>query len=374
MFDFAIIGGGIIGSSTALFLARGGMHVALLERHGLCLAASGRNAGTLTLLYARGPLLPLVVGGKAMWEDAPSWLGASADYHRAAGIEVAFTEQEAALLERDMTLRRDAGLPIEIVGGKRAREIEPGLSDKVILAAHCAEDGYAASNLIGGRIRTALIDAGATVRDGAAVTGITVEDGCFVLDQGGTRIKARRILLAANIWVKEMLGWLGVHDLPIRARVAQMIVTERRTRAINAVVRVVSQISLKQTNNGMCLIGSGAGFDWYDDPNEPGGDLKPDNVAQKIGIAVHAVPALANTRIVRTWHGIEGYAHDNFPLIGPVPGVAGAYVMACLRSGWSIGPYGGKLMAEILLGKRAEHDLFHPAFGVKRMLAVKVAA
>ena len=374
MFDFAIIGGGIIGSSTALFLARGGMHVALLEQRGLCLAASGRNAGTLTLLYARGPLLPLVVGGKAMWEDAPSWLGASADYHRAAGIEVAFTEQEAALLERDMTLRRDAGLPIEIVGGKRAREIEPGLSDKVILAAHCAEDGYAASNLIGGRIRTALIDAGATVRDGAAVTGITVEDGCFVIDQGGTRIKARRIVLAANIWVKEMLGWLGVHDLPIRARVAQMIVTERRTRAINAVVRVVSQISLKQTNNGMCLIGSGAGFDWYDDPNEPGGDLKPDNVAQKIGIAVHAVPALANTRIVRTWHGIEGYAHDNFPLIGPVPGVAGAYVMACLRSGWSIGPYGGKLMAEILLGKRAEHDLFHPAFGVKRMLAVKVAA
>jgi len=374
MFDFAIVGGGIIGSCTALFLARGGMRVALLERGGLCLEASGRNAGTLTLLYARGPLLPLVLGGKAMWEDAPSWLGAGVDHHRAPGIEVAFTEQEASLLDRDMTLRRDAGLPIEIMSGKRAREIEPGLSSKVILAAHSPEDGFAASNLVGGRIRTALIDAGATVRDGAAVVGIRVEDGCFVLDQSGTRVKARRILLAANIWVKEMLGWLGAHHLPIRARVAQMIVTERTARAINAVVRVVSQISLKQTNNGMFLIGSGAGFNWYDDPNEPGGDLKPENVAQKLGIAVHAVPALANTRIVRTWHGIEGYAHDNFPLIGPVPGVAGAYVMACLRSGWSIGPYGGKLMAEILLGKRAERDLFHPAFDVKRMLAVEVAA
>lgn len=369
MFDIAIVGGGIIGSSTALFLARAGMRVALLERGGLCLAASGRNAGTLTLLYAKGPLLPLVIGGAKMWAEAPTWLGAGVDHHRAPGIEVAFTEKEAALLEHDMTLRRDAGVPLEIVSGDRAREIEPGLSGRVLLAAHCAEDGYAAANLVGGRIRTALIEAGVTVRDSAAVTAIRVEDGGFAVEQGGTSIQARRILLAANIWVREMLGWLGIRDLPIRARVVQMIATERAPRAINAVVRVVSQISLKQTNNGMFLIGSGAGFDFYDDPNEPGGELKPENVRQKLGIAVHAVPAIANSRVVRTWHGIEGYAEDNNPLIGSVPGVPGAYVMACLRSGWSIGPYGGKLMAEILLGERAESDLFHPAFDMRRMIA-----
>ena len=368
MYDIAIVGGGIIGSSTALFLARGGMKVALLERGGLCLAASGRNAGTLTLLYAKGPLLPLVIGGTGMWADAPSWLGAGVDHHHAPGIEVAFTEKEAAVLEHDMTLRRDAGVPLELIGGDRAREIEPGLSRRVLLAAHCAQDGYAASNLVGGHIRTALTEAGATVRDGMAVTGIRREEGGFAIDQGGTTVRARRILLAANIWVKEMLGWLGMPDLPIRARVAQVIVSERTARAINAVVRVVGQISLKQTNNGMFLIGSGAGFGFFDDPDAPDGLLKPENVRHKLGVAAHAVPALANARLLRTWHGIEGYAQDNLPLIGPVPGVAGAYAMACLRSGWTIGPYGGKLMAEILLGKRPESDLFHPAFAVGRTM------
>jgi glycine/D-amino acid oxidase-like deaminating enzyme len=133
-----------------------------------------------------------------MWGDAPGWLGAGVDYHAASGIEVAFTEREAGLLEHEMTLRRDAGLPIEIVDGERARELEPGLSNRVLMGAYCAEDGFAASNLVGGLIRMALIDAGVTLRDGAAVSGIAAEDGGFVIDQGGTRVKAHRILLAAK--------------------------------------------------------------------------------------------------------------------------------------------------------------------------------
>src|SRR4051812_13239306 len=102
MFDVAVVGGGILGSCTALFLARAGMKVGLLEKGGICMQASGRNAGTMTLLYARPPLLRFVIGGIEMWEDTPSWLGASAGHHRAAGLEVAFTEAEAALLEREM--------------------------------------------------------------------------------------------------------------------------------------------------------------------------------------------------------------------------------------------------------------------------------
>ena len=52
-FDVAVIGGGIMGCATALNLARGGMRTVLLERRGLCMEASGVNAGTL-------PEVPLI--------------------------------------------------------------------------------------------------------------------------------------------------------------------------------------------------------------------------------------------------------------------------------------------------------------------------
>src|SRR6185436_6178469 len=53
-FDMAVIGGGIMGCATALNLARGGMRTVLLDRRGLCMEASGVNAGTLT--HRTGPV------------------------------------------------------------------------------------------------------------------------------------------------------------------------------------------------------------------------------------------------------------------------------------------------------------------------------
>ena len=74
-FDVAVIGGGIMGCATALNLARGGMRTVLLERRGLCMEASGVNAGTLT--HRTGPvsMQPYYTRSIAMWKNAGQWLG-----------------------------------------------------------------------------------------------------------------------------------------------------------------------------------------------------------------------------------------------------------------------------------------------------------
>ena len=58
MHDLIVIGGGINGATTALFAARGGMDVAVIDRGPLCREASGVNAGTLTMQMTRVALIP----------------------------------------------------------------------------------------------------------------------------------------------------------------------------------------------------------------------------------------------------------------------------------------------------------------------------
>jgi sarcosine oxidase subunit beta len=367
--DVAVIGGGMLGACTALNLARGGMKTVLLERGGICMQASGRNAGTLTLLYARDALLLLTLRGKAMWEDAPAWLGREIGHRHAPGLELAFTEAEAAALEAAMTRRQEWGIPVQLVGGNRAREIEPGLSPAVRLAGYSSGDGWASPNLVGGLLREALVEAGTRVMDGTAVTGIERETAGFAIRHAGGTLRARRLLIATNLWARQMLAWLGLPDVPIRGRALQVVVTERMQTAITSVVRVINQVSMKQTQNGTFLVGSDGDLGWIDDPDRFDGHLDPAVISQKMGIAVQAVPALRRTRVIRSWHGLEGHAPDNEPLVGPVPGVPGAYVMACMRSGWTIGPFAGKVMAQIMMDRSPEFDLFRPEFAVGRFAA-----
>ena len=73
------------------------------------------------------------------------------------------------------------------------------------------------------------------------------------------------------------------------------------------------------------------------------------------------MPALAETRVTRIWLGLESETSDALPMIGPVPGVDEAYVIGCVHSGYTSGPFMGLLLAQRILGQEPEMPLFDPA-------------
>ena len=75
-FDITVIGGGVMGCSTALPLARIGLKVAVFERRGLGLEASGRNAGSLSPMIKKSELVAHAIEGYQMWMSSKEWLGA----------------------------------------------------------------------------------------------------------------------------------------------------------------------------------------------------------------------------------------------------------------------------------------------------------
>lgn len=371
-FDVAVIGGGIMGCTTALWLARGGMLCALIERGGLCMEASGRNAGTLTLMFTRADLIPYAMRGRELWQDAPNWLGKDVGFHSKPGLGLALSEADGEKLLAETEERREAGAPIEIIGANRAREIEPAISNRPVLAAYCPVDGYAYSYRIGVAYRCALLADGVALREGRAVESIERDGQGFTIATGAGAVKARRIVLAGGVWLGKMADWFGL-DMPIICRVNQGTITERLPPILSTVIEVFGHLSLKQAANGTALIGTV--LHWIEDAERAAEQIDQErlvkNLTTVIGTATSVIPALAAGRVVRTWTGLEAYAPDNQPVIGPLPGVADAYVIGAMRSGFTAGPFMGRLLADTLLGRAPEMPIFEPAFDPARLLGME---
>lgn len=352
--DVAVIGGGVIGATAALFLARGGMSVALVERGSLCREASGTNAGTLTLQMTRVGLIPYALEGHAMWARAREWLG-DVGVVTCDGLSLAFTEEEAALLTERAGLRRAAGAPITLVDPARAREIEPGLSTPV-LAAHCPVDGYAAAYLTGRAFRRALTDAGVALHEHTPVSGIDPEENTYALRLPETVLRAQRVILAGGVWLEEMTAWLGVR-LPINVLVNQLAVTERLHPVMRTVVGIAGGLlSLKQFPNGTVLVGGG--WQGIGDRQRGGVALLPEHLIGNLRLACHAIPALREARLVRAWAGLEAETADAMPVAGKLPGHEHAWVCGSVHSGYTSGPYIARLLADHILGRETAHPLF----------------
>jgi glycine/D-amino acid oxidase-like deaminating enzyme len=65
--------------------------------------------------------------------------------------------------------------------------------------------------------------------------------------------------------------------------------------------------------------------------------------------------------VARIWLGLEAETSDAMPMIGVLPGSPDAWVIGCVHSGYTSGPYMGKLLAQAMLGEEPELPLFDPA-------------
>lgn len=154
------------------------------------------------------------------------------------------------------------------------------------------------------------------------------------------------------------MAMIGV-ILPIRVRVNTVSVTERAPQIVGALVgHATGLLTLKQKGNGTVLIGGG----WQGtcDPVTGKGRVSPETLIPNLQLAQYAVPAIAPLRILRSWTGFEANVPDFYPLAGALP-VDGAFVLGCVRGGYTIGPYIGRLTGDLILGRAPERPLFDPA-------------
>lgn len=362
--DVVVIGGGLAGTAVALFLARAGAGVTLVERHDLGTLASGSNAGSLHVqipfepfleggdVFARGfaPVIPLLLRSIELWKELSADLGRDFEVDTPGALMVAETGDQLRQLERKAQIERAAGLDVEMLDRAALRARAPYLSDHLLGANFCAVEGKAnplgAASVMG----AAAAKAGAAILRHARVEGIGVEAGGFRLRTSAGEIVARRVVNCAGADAARIAAMVGV-DLAIEGFAIQVNVTEPVEPLVRHLVYSAGvRLTLKQTRLGALLIGGGYPAALDRATGRPLVNL--DSVAANVAAAVRTVPALAGVNVIRTWPAIVNGTPDWRPILGEAPGVRGFFCCLFPWLGFTAAPYAAQLVADAVMGRK----------------------
>ncbi|MDR1464855.1 MAG: FAD-binding oxidoreductase [Oscillospiraceae bacterium] len=351
--DVIIIGAGVIGSATAYYLTRKGHSVIVLEKSPfLGDGGSSRNGGGVRQSGRDPRELPLAMYGvKHLWPGLSEELGMDVEYCQSGNLRLGKTEEHLAIL-RGLTDRAAAcGLGVSMIDAAQARTICPYLSEEVIGASWCPTDGHANPMLV-----TLAYYRKARANGARFITGQRVQAIQKVRGQarrvvcGDETFEGDTIVLAAGYGSRAIAAGLGI-DLPMNTLLMEVLVTEEQPPMFSQMLgTAMADFYGHQSKHGSFVFGGSSGFEAHN--RDDGRPVNHSITAPCICRGVMGYfPALAGTKIVRTWAGWLDEMADHIPAIGPVAEVPGLLV-GCGFSGhgFGIAPAVGTVLADLAAG------------------------
>lgn len=212
--DVVIIGGGIVGVSTAWFLARQGVSVALCEKGHIAGEQSGRNWGWVRQMGRDTRELPMMIESMRIWAGLAQEIGEDVGFERGGCLFMAQTSKSLNETAQWLSIAKDHELDTRIVEGRELDDLADGASKRWVGALYTASDGRAEPHKATPAISRAAARAGASILTGCAVRGIETGGGktSAVVTEHGT-IKTSTVLCAAGAWTSMFCRSLGI-DVP----------------------------------------------------------------------------------------------------------------------------------------------------------------
>lgn len=353
--DALIIGGGLQGCSIALFLARAGWRVTLVEKHLAGRHASGVNAGGLRSLMRDIREYPLSLRAMEMWADLADFVGKEATKAcevRLGTSQIALAMDEAELQwceARARTMRRRRIVSEELVAPDELHRLLPGLARSARGGLISRRDGQANPANAARAFRKAAESAGVRILEKCAVRDLSQGPaGGWRADTDAGIMEAERVINCAGAWGSEIAARLG-ETLPIKITALSMMVTARVKPFITAVVIGIDQpLSFKQSAVGSLVIGGGIlGKPCLDEGTS---FTVMDRMVSSAAATINAFPGLAGVPVVRTWTGLEGATADGIPFIGPSRLHSGLWhVFGFCGHGFQLAPAVGEAVAQSLV-------------------------
>jgi sarcosine oxidase subunit beta len=350
--DVIIVGGGIMGASSAYFLRKRGKSVILIERGLIGQQASGVNFGNTRRMGRPVEELPLSNRSRGIWLKFRELFGDDAELLLNGHLRLGFKPEHEERMVRYAKDAQDFGLGMQMMSAKALRERFPYLAPEITSGCFAPHDGHANPRLAAPAIGRAAVREGAHVFENTEVVNVEKDGEDFrVSVADGRTFRAPVALITAGAWGDRISASFG-EPVPMIVKGPQMAVTEPVPYAIGPTIGAIADsfeqtVYFRQVARGNIVIGGG-GHEPVDMVNRRA-YVNPLRTLMKLKNAPRVVPALNNLSIIRVWSGIEGYMKDSRAAMGPSGRVPGLYyAFGFSGEGFQLGPGVGDVMAELI--------------------------
>ena len=366
--DIVVVGGGIMGASTAHFLAKKGAgKIVLLEQRTLAAVSTGHSAAVVRTFYSNPLTIKLAQRSLEMFGNDSDALGGDCSFQR-IGYMCVLGEHSAMSGRQVLQLEKAQGIEATEVSPDQIKEIVPQMNlDGVVGAIYEPKSGYVDPIKTTRNLADSAKGWGLEVHEGVGATGIRLEGNRItgVQTQQGT-IETRAVVNAAGPWGREM-GLSAGFNYSLRWSRESDVVLQRPADigSFPLISDTNLRVYLRPQGENEVLAGLAypkevepMDIDHYD----PGLDAA---TRQRIEQGIfERVPVLRQGTYISGWASIYAITDDWHPIVGPESELDGYY--ACFGGsghGFKLGPPLAEALSDIILGNTPEVDIraFRPS-------------
>ncbi len=360
-FDVAIAGGGLIGASIALELARAGLRVGVFDSQEPGREASWAGAGILSPAPENSAMIPLVPLGKDSMAIYPEFVGMveeisgqNAGYRPKGTLQAIFSGDAREELSTVIALHHGLGLKAEPLSARDARELEPSLSEDVEAGVLRPEEASIDNRALTSAALEAARRSGVEFFPNAEAKSIRREGSrCVGLHLKNEQIEAQWTIIAAGCYSANIEGMTAY--APVRPAKGQMAALRANDLKIERVLWS-EKIYLVPRNNGRILAGATVEYAGFDKALTAGG------IEKILAAAIELSPGLSSAHVEETWAGLRPDSPDHLPILGPTDLDGLLVATGHFRSGILLTPITARLMREWVTDQRVriEWERFSP--------------
>jgi len=352
--EVAVIGGGCVGTSTTLHLARMGCKdVLLLERDHLAWGATGKSSAIVNLgvWNASEPLTKMLIESIEIFRNFSERIGGNSGFHPTGWMGLTGRKFEERV-RKTVASQKNFGAQSKLISPTEASKLQPGIvTEDLTVAVHEPFAGYADPVETTNSYGKAAEKLGARIETNAIVKRIKVEGGTKVLETGRGTFKAKKVVVAANVWAPKLLTDLGV-QLPIkptRKQVCLFKLTDE-TKSPRIIMDDFQNDLYIKPEGDHTLVGEIETPGLACDPDNFSENLDPETVPKLAEKLVERLPAMNAAVSKGGYAGPYDVSPDGHPILDELSGFEGVYCAVGFSGhGFRFSPATGRLMAELVL-------------------------